>query len=268
MWVITSQKTSLFQLPPASEIDAAVRRYRKALETPKDLAESQNADGLALYSMLVQSAHLVLRKAAKVFVIPDGSLNALNFEALLAPDPKPHYWIEDVTIANASSLRLLERSHSKNQPGTRRLLLVGNPIPSSREYGTLPQAAVEIVQYRPNAFRRGTNVYSPRPKRLRPPILLGKPEQFNYIHFVAHGTASRLSPLDSAIVLSKAGPEDDTFRLYARDIIRYPLRADLVHDFLLLWGRLSRLLRRRARWTFLGIPARRRSQRDRRSLGC
>ena len=227
LWVITSEKTSLLQLPPAPEIDAAVRRYRKALETPKDLAESQNADGLALYSMLVQSSHLVLPKAAKVFVIPDGSLNALNFEALLAPDPKPHYWIEDVTIANASSLRLLERSHSKNQPGARRLLLVGNPIPSSREYGTLPQAAVEMSNIAKRFPERDQRVLA-QAEATPAAYLAGKPEQFNYIHFVAHGTASRLSPLDSAIVLSKAGPEEDTFRLYARDIIRYPLRADLV----------------------------------------
>jgi CHAT domain-containing protein len=60
---------------------------------------------------------------------------------------------------------------------------------------------------------------------------------------VAHGTASRLSPLDSAIVLSKIVPsetvplktvpsdgnaENDSFKLYAREIIRHPLRADLV----------------------------------------
>jgi len=73
--------------------------------------------------------------------------------------------------------------------------------------------------------------------------LASSPEQFSYIHFVAHGTASRLSPLDSAIVLSKIVPsetvplktvpsdgnaENDSFKLYARDIIRHPLRADLV----------------------------------------
>ncbi len=90
LWAITSQRTSLFQLPPASEIEAAVRRYRKALETPKEPTESQNSDGLALYQMLVAPAQPMLGKAAKVFIIPDGSLNALNFEALLAPDPKPH----------------------------------------------------------------------------------------------------------------------------------------------------------------------------------
>jgi CHAT domain-containing protein len=68
--------------------------------------------------------------------------------------------------------------------------------------------------------------------------LASSPEQFSYIHFVAHGTASRLSPLDSAIVLSqiafsKSAPSEaaagsDSFKLYARDIIRHPLRADLV----------------------------------------
>src|SRR5437660_11599289 len=78
--------------------------------------------------------------------------------------------------------------------------------------------------------------------------LASSPKQFSYIHFVAHGTASRLSPLDSAIVLSKTvlsktvlsktvlsktalsegNAESDSFKLYARDIIRRPLRADLV----------------------------------------
>jgi CHAT domain-containing protein len=48
---------------------------------------------------------------------------------------------------------------------------------------------------------------------------------FSYIHFVAHGTASRTSPLDSAVILSKQG---DDYKLYARDIIQHPLHADLV----------------------------------------
>jgi CHAT domain-containing protein/Flp pilus assembly protein TadD len=227
LWVITRQKISLFELPPASQIDAAVRRYRKALETPRDLAESQNPDGLALYQMLVQPARPVIAQSAKVFIVPDGSLNALNFEALLAPDPKPHYWIEDVTIANASSLRLLDRAASRNRSEKRTLLLVGNPLAASPEFGTLPQAASEIANIGkrfPATDRRVLAQAEATPAA----YLAGQPEQFSYIHFVAHGTASRLSPLDSAIVLSKAGSADDSFRLYARDIIQHPLHADLV----------------------------------------
>ena len=227
LWAITSQKTSVFELPPASQIDDAVRRYRKALETPKDLAESRNSDGLALYQMLVAPAQPVLGKAAKVFIIPDGSLNALNFEALLAPNPQPHYWIEDVTLANASSLRLLERAGHATRAPKNRLLLIGNPVAASSEFGTLPQAAREME----NIGKR----FAPSDQRVlaqsgaTPTAYLAtRPDQCAYIHFVAHGTASRLSPLDSAIVLSRPAPTDDAFRLYARDIIHSPLHADLV----------------------------------------
>jgi len=52
-----------------------------------------------------------------------------------------------------------------------------------------------------------------------------RPGRFSFIHFVAHGTASRTSPLDSAVILTRQG---DSYKLYARDIIRQPLHADLV----------------------------------------
>ena len=227
LWAITSQKASLFQLPPASEIDAAVHRYRKALENPKEPTESQRADGLALYQMLVAPAQPMLGKASKVFIIPDGSLNALNFEALLAPDPKPHYWIEDVTLANASSLRLLERASHRSRADKHRMLLVGNPLAASPEFGTLPQSALEIENIR-KRFPAADEQVLAEAAATPAAYLAGKPEQFAYIHFVAHGTASRLSPLDSAIVLSKPTPTDDAFRLYARDIIHSPLHAELV----------------------------------------
>ena len=42
---------------------------------------------------------------------------------------------------------------------------------------------------------------------------------------MAHGTASRLRPLDSAVIL--AG-DPSGYKLYARDILRYPLNARLV----------------------------------------
>lgn len=43
--------------------------------------------------------------------------------------------------------------------------------------------------------------------------LASRPEEFSYIHFVAHATASRLSPLDSAIVRSKDSAQDEFFKL-------------------------------------------------------
>ncbi|MGB6384334.1 MAG: CHAT domain-containing protein [Terriglobales bacterium] len=254
LWAITPQKISLFALPPAAEINAAVERYRKALGGPEDVLESANSDGQLLYRTLIEPAQSLFKKDAKVLVIPDGSLNNLNFETLLAPEPKLHYWIEDATIADASSLRVLGAARANNTAGDnhnkdkrdRSLLLFGNSVAPNDKYPELPQAAAQmesVAKHFPAAQQR---IFA-RQQATPEAYLESNPEQFSYIHFVAHGTASRLSPLDSAIVLSKltlskpalsetalskpATPEnaaDDSFKLYARDIIRHPLRADLV----------------------------------------
>ncbi len=316
LWAITPRKTSLFTLPPGAEIDAAVGRYRKALGGPQDVLASADPDGRWLYRTLIAPAEALLaarhagakaylaapkgasgfdalavslkrypdtkkidtKPVGKVFVIPDGSLNNLNFETLLVGDSKPsepklteaklHYWIEDVTIANASSLRVLgaARNHSPSadkrrgksrlyrgidqRHRDRGLLLVGNSVAPNDRYPELPKAASQmesVARY----FSAARLLILAREQATPAAYLASRPEQFSYIHFVAHGTASRLSPLDSAIVLSrtalpKAPPssslssprsktapsegsaDSDSFKLYARDIIRHPLRADLV----------------------------------------
>jgi CHAT domain-containing protein len=246
LWAITPQKTTLFVLPPSSEIEAAVQRYRKALGGPQDVLESADRDGRSLYRTLIAPVQSFLKPDAKVFVIPDGSLNNLNFETLLVSGPTPsetrlHFWIEDVTIANASSLRVLAASRAvkgKNkEKRDRGLLLVGNSVAPNDKYPELPKAAAQmesVARHFPAAVQR---IFT-REKATPAAYLASSPEQFSYIHFVAHGTASRLSPLDSAIVLSKSllsktapaegNAENDSFKLYARDIIRRPLRADLV----------------------------------------
>ena len=71
-------------LPPAQEIDSAVQRYRKALVGPQDILENASADGAALYRMLISPAQALLTKDAQVFIIPDGSLNSLNFRDVVS----------------------------------------------------------------------------------------------------------------------------------------------------------------------------------------
>jgi len=237
LWAITPQKSSLFTLPPGAEIDATVARYREALAGPQDVLASADTDGQSLYRTLVAPAQALLKKDAKVFIIPDGSLNNLNFETLLVPEAKPseakppeaklHYWIEDVTITNASSLRVLAAARPNKEKRERNLLLVGNSVAPNDKYPQLPRAEDQMksVALRfPAAEEKILTQQAATP----PAYLASNPERFSYIHFVAHGMASRLSPLDSAIVLSKSSAEDDSFKLYARDIIGHPLRAELV----------------------------------------
>jgi CHAT domain-containing protein len=230
LWAITPQKASLFPLPPAKEIDNAVQRYSGSLKV-QDVLASADRDGQSLYQMLIGPAQELLKKDAKVFVIPDGRLNNLNFETLLvsepnAPGPKVHYWIEDVTIANASSLRVLAAVRPDKQKQDRTLLIVGDTVAPNDEYRELPQAAAQMKGVESH-FSAAMKILT-RENATPSAYLASSPERFSYIHFVAHGTASQLSPLDSAIVLSKASADDNSFKLYARDIIRHPLRADLV----------------------------------------
>ena len=232
LWAITPLKISLFTLPAASEIDSVVQRYRKALVGPQEVLETAQADGTTLYRMLVAPAQHLLTKDTKIFVVPDGSLNSLNFETLLVPGPKLHYWIEDATIADTSSLRLLAASHSSSRDSSKKthaakLLLIGDAVAANPEYGELPKASVEIANVEKHFAPAGRQVYT-RAQATAPAYLDSALEQFTYIHFVAHGMASRLSPLDSAVVLSKSSAGEDSFKLYARDIIRHPLHADLV----------------------------------------
>jgi CHAT domain-containing protein/Flp pilus assembly protein TadD len=236
LWAITPHNTSLFTLPPGKEIDAAVHRYREALRV-EDVLASADKDGQSLYQTLIGPAYKLLEKDRKVFVIPDGSLNNLNFETLLvsrsklsepnAPEPKLHYWIEDVTIADASSLRVLGASRADHEERDRTLLIVGNSVAPNDEYRELPQAAAQMRSVESH-FPKGRQKILTREQATPSAYLASSPERFSYIHFVAHGTASQLSPLDSAIVLSKDSAQDNSFKLYARDIKGQKLRADLV----------------------------------------
>lgn len=203
---------------------------------PASTRVSADKNGESLYSMLVVPAQALLKKDAKVFVIPDGNLNNLNFETLLvsepnAFEPKVHFWIDDVTIANASSLRLLAAACTARRKRDRTLLIVGNSVSPNDKYPELPLAAAQVksvASHFPEAEQKILTREGATPSA----YLASRPEQFSYIHFVAHAMASRLSPLDSAIVLSKDSAQDESFKLYARDIVDYsrknPLLADLV----------------------------------------
>ena len=109
------------------------------------------------------------------------------------------------------------------RPTTRTaLLLVGNPPQSDPSLPPLPRAAIEIQRVRAH-FGNATVLQNAQatPRAYESAI----PRRFGFIHFVAHGTASRLRPLDSAVIL--AG-DPSGYKLYARDILRYPLNASLV----------------------------------------
>jgi CHAT domain-containing protein len=224
LWVITPSKTQLLPLPTSAEIDAATKAYRESFLDPRDPLEYGNADGQKLYETLIRPAEKFIPKNSRVILLPDGSLNGLNFETLIVSAPQPHYWIEDVTVSIANSLALLSRSNHETPPRPGNLLFFGDALSASKDFPPLPDPGKEadiLKKYFPDAHRTvftGANAKASL-------YLSSNPAQFSYLHFATHGTASRTRPLESAIILS---PEGDSFKLYARDIVEHPIHSFLV----------------------------------------
>jgi CHAT domain-containing protein/tetratricopeptide (TPR) repeat protein len=228
LWAITPTKQQFYQLPGSDTILPLIHAHTKSILASKDVLAQPNPPGRELYDTLVKPAENLIPKNGRVYIIGDEALSTLNFETLLTGADTPHFWIEDVAITNAKSLRLLSINSEKQQRyADRRMLLIGDPIYREYEYTKLPNAAQEVAdiaghfspdhrtvltgaQASPDAFRDH------------------QPGEYAYIHFVAHATANMTAPLDSAVVLSRDGGEAGGYKLYARDILQQNLHADLV----------------------------------------
>jgi CHAT domain-containing protein/tetratricopeptide (TPR) repeat protein len=227
LWVVTPQQTKVIPLPGAGELEAMTRAYRKVLMGPTDPARNVNALGQQLYQTLVQPAAPYLRPGSNVTIVGSRSLNGLNFETLLAPGDKPHYWIEDATLNYAPSIAFLAEPQKQRQGMTNSsLLLMGDAIPANSEFPQLAQANNEVEKVEAH-FAPGRRKVLLRSEATARNYLASNAGGYNYLHFVTHGTASTTDPLESSIVLSPDGGPYN-YKLYARQIMTQPLHADLV----------------------------------------
>lgn len=219
LWVIKPSGVELFTLPPAAAIEGSVAKYQDTFATARGTIEANGTLGEELYRMLVAPAAGALRDVSHVAIIPDGRLAAFNFETLVVPSTR-RYWIEDMTIETAPSLQLLSTVHNAGVHG--RLLLIANGSPPDPSLKLLLYVDEEMRRVRKH-FEHATTLSgaaaTPRA------YLASEPQSYSFVHFVAHGVATRQRPLDSAIILSSDG---EGYKLYARDIVAHKLTARLV----------------------------------------
>jgi CHAT domain-containing protein len=223
LWVVTANGVHLVRLPAESEIEKLATAYRHAIiQSTED--PLRNAAGQQLYRIVIEPASQYIPKNSAVIVAPDGPLHQINLETLPVPGDPPHYWIEDVTLSVTPSFSALERRGPDRKDVVRSLLIVGAPDVADPRYPKLAGAQKEIESIRNRLRAVPARVYEGA--TATPAAFFdSKPAQFSLIHFAAHGEANRQSPLDSSVVLSP-GPRG--FKLYARDIIGVPIRAELV----------------------------------------
>jgi len=229
LWAITPKQTTFFPLPAQREIAPLIDRYRKSLLEPEIAHDATMDSGESLYRMLVEPAANRIPPSGNVVLVCDGPLSLLNFETLLvpaaSPGAAPHYWIEDANVVSAPSLYLLASAHPAAK-ADRKLLLLGDAISANPDYPELPNAGTEMRKIEAHFAPDDETVFARQSASARA-YLKSPLRNYAFIHFVAHGVASRTDPLDSAIILSPTGSED-SFKLHAREIIQHPIDARLV----------------------------------------
>ncbi|MDE3167770.1 MAG: CHAT domain-containing protein [Acidobacteriota bacterium] len=220
-WVVTAGETHHVELAPAREIEPLVAAYQEAVERQlADPARTRLPAGERLFALLIEPVRRWLPKGSYVIVAPDGVLHGLNLESLPVPGDPPHYWLEDVTVAIAPSLAMIREHPRANPNPSPRLLLIGDPAEQERGYPPLAYAAGEIAAVEHDFGPPRTVVI--RGAQATPQAWkTAAPAGYAAIHFTAHATANRESPLDSAVLLSGG-------KLYAHDVMATPLQADLV----------------------------------------
>jgi CHAT domain-containing protein/tetratricopeptide (TPR) repeat protein len=242
LWVITPAKIELFPLPAERQIADRVEHYRHAVLDMRDPIDSGDADGQALYQMLVSPAAKLIRPNMPVIILADGILSQLNFETLLVPGPSPdssanlrlnsgspanlHFLLDDLTLSSAPSLSLLGAASPAADTG-QSMLLLGNPISPNQDFPALPMFSFEMTRVESHFPPTQLSVYAGQ-QATPAAYLASRPIQYSYIHFVSHAVASRTNPLDSAIILSNSTTGEASYKLYARDIIQHPIGAKLV----------------------------------------
>jgi CHAT domain-containing protein len=224
VWTITSKDVRAARIVPDADIKKAVDGYQGALKGPYGTLQLSGGRGRRLFAMLIPSVPRTVARGGRIIVIPDSALHALNFETLVVPASRQHYWIEDVVITEASSIGVLRRHHP---PPTRppSMLLVGNvPSPDS-SFRPLRNAGAEMtaISRRFAAPVRKLEGAAATPASYHN----ATPEQFDFVHFVAHGVAFRTRPLESAVILAR-DRDTNNYKLLAREIITQPLSARLV----------------------------------------
>jgi CHAT domain-containing protein len=224
-WLISANGVRRFTLPPAGEIEALVTRYREVVEhSLTDPIAANDPSGAALWNKLLAEIASGIPKDSRLIVIPDGPLHRLNLETMINPTPAPHYWIEDVEIAIAPSIAIAAYKPAAVARRVPSLLLIGAPDYSGTDYSPLPKAADELRGIESHFTGATQKVYMGAQAS---PAAYGQagPADFSLIHFAAHADANAERPLESAIVLSRRNGQ---YKLYARDVIDIPIRADLV----------------------------------------
>ena len=224
LWVISAQGVAIHELPPEKKIAALVESYGSLVENLRDPVQAESPAGRELAETLLGPIAPLLHENGRIILVPDRALHSLNFETLPDPANPSRYVVERTTISVAPSLGMLANPRRAAAAADKSILLIGDPDPAVDEFPRLPFAEKEIALIEQN-FSPQSSLVMQGPRANPAAYRDNDPARFRFIHFAAHASANRESPLDSALILSR---NQSGYALSARDVMNVPLHAELV----------------------------------------
>jgi len=213
------------------DLETRVRHFVRQIER-RDLDYRRTSR--SLYDLLV--APFAPRIAAKrlLYVVPDGTLWRLPFQALQRPNGK--HLIELVALAYAPSLTLLrnERGDDGSRATSGTLLAIADPVLEQsganvvratlrgRDLGALPDARTEVREIQRTYGTNSRVLIGADATETAVKQLAGT---FRILHVATHGIIDDGAPMYSALVLAASGADDGL--LEAREMMNLDLGADL-----------------------------------------
>lgn len=246
---ITAQRVQLVPLPGKRRLETLSQRAREDLQAGR---APQGATSRELYDALLAPVAANWRGARRLFVVPDGQLHLLPFDAVIAANDQT---ADGLSVAVAPSARVLTLLRTRDERVSvkrdRSLLAIGGVpyerMTGSRSVGASP-AGIVITGFFDAAMpaqlpplpraesevRMAANILGPSSVMLvgdaATETAFKKEDLSRYevLHFATHGFADQKYPERAAIVLlSDAGAGEDGL-LQPREIATYGLRARLV----------------------------------------
>ncbi|HKV33635.1 MAG TPA: CHAT domain-containing protein [Pyrinomonadaceae bacterium] len=262
-YVVTEEKSYLFVLRKTPKAELTVHTLNIKSTDLSQMAESflqrvaerdltVKQPARKLYDVLIKPAEAQLRAVRKLYIVPDGALWNVPFQAL--HQGSKGYLLEQYAVSYAPSLSVLremerrsnalrsassrvagaDRAHENIRP---KLLAMGNPALSGETVtkvrfarrdeplSPLPDAEKEV-----NTLGR---LYGPGSR-----VLIGpqarettmKAEAANYkvLHFATHAILDDRDPLYSHIILSRAGKDmNEDGLMEAWELMKLDLKAEL-----------------------------------------
>lgn len=239
--ILTSRALRLVRLPGRAEIEPLAAAFRKEVQAGRVSLDS--VERTALRRAILDPLNLPSGVANEVVVVPDGVLNSIPFDQLLASQANP---APSVTLAPSATVLALMRDRQAPRPTDRAVLAVGGvpyerlastKLASTTPVGffdaTMPPSLPSLPASADEA-RAVVGLFGPTSTLLvgdaaTEAALMRLPlGRYEVLHLATHGFADTKFPERAALVLlGDAGAGEDGL-LQPREIARYNLNARLV----------------------------------------